>query len=164
MPFASRPSDPSARPPPDRPTPPHPPGDAPAPPEVVVLALNDHLTHLALRGGFDAAATRTIERLFTQLVPARRLSAMLDFREVTFFSSYAMCMLVMASRAIRHRGRLLVLVAPTSPIDAALRATRLHLLMPFAKDESEARQLIERHEAGGTGGTPAPSGRPFTQS
>lgn len=156
----------SSRPPPTpaptnpAPTTPAPPNPAPPPaPEVVVLALDERLTHLALRGAFDASATRTIERLFTTLVPARRVSAMLDFRGVSFFSSYAMCMLVMASRSIRHRGRLLVLVAPTPAIEESLRATRLHLLMPFAVDEAEARACIERHEATGSVGY-----RPFTQS
>lgn len=142
---------PSQTPPP---TPPRTPDASHAAPEVGILRLDESRTHVSLRGMLDVGGTQAIEQLFTTVVTSRRLSTLVEVQHVSFLSSYAMCMLVMASRAIRLRGRLLVLVAPTAEIEAVLRATRLHLLMPIASTAEEAMELIARHESGRQSATP----------
>lgn len=140
------------------PPPSHPPttsddADSTAPPHptssVVVadlrlLRFDEERTHIALRGALDVAGTRRIEPLFIASVTARRLSTVVEFAEVTFLSSYAMCMLVMASRAIRLRGRVMVLVAPAPQVLAVLRATRLHHLIPIVHTVADADDLVRR--------------------
>jgi anti-anti-sigma factor len=112
-----------------------------------LLRFDEARTHIALSGALDIAGTRRIEQSFTAMVTARRLSTIIELPRVHFLSSYAMCMLVLASRAIRLRGRLLVLVGPTPDIDRILRATRLHQLMPIVATCEEAERLIAAHEA-----------------
>lgn len=113
--------------------------------ELRIHRFDEERSHIALRGALDVSGTRRIEMLFTSVVTARRLPSIIELQHLTFLSSYAMCMLVMASRAIRLRGRLLVLVAPQPEIEKVLRATRLHQLIPIAATVAEAEALIEAH-------------------
>lgn len=116
-------------------------------PGLRLYRFDEDRTHIALTGTLDLVATQKIESRFAALVTSRRLSTLVELQRVHFLSSYAMCMLVMASRAIRLRGRLLVLVGPSPNVDQVLRATRLHQLMPIVATVEEAERSIAEHEA-----------------
>jgi anti-anti-sigma factor len=115
--------------------------------ELALLRFDETRSHVAIRGALDVTGTRLIEMRFTSIVTARRLSAIVELDGVTFISSYAMCMVLIASRAIRQRGRLLVLVTKPGPTDEALKATRIHHLVPIVDSAAEAERLIAARES-----------------
>jgi anti-anti-sigma factor len=111
--------------------------------EVVPVQIDDRLSHVALRGHFDIERTQRIELHFTAQVAGRHRPAIVDLSEATFLSSYAIGILISASRALRNRGPLLVLLRPGAEVAKVLAASRLHLAMPIAASVDEARTLIE---------------------
>lgn len=118
-----------------------------SPAELVEIHLGPLLTHVAVRGDLDIEGTQALETRFAAIVAGRRLPAIVDLSGVGFITSFAIGMLVSASRSLRSRGRLLVLVGPTGKVAEVLAASRLHLAMPIVATEAEARALVDA-EAG----------------
>jgi anti-anti-sigma factor len=114
-----------------------------SPAELVEIHLGPLLTHVAIRGNLDIEGTKAVETRFALSVAGRRLPAIVDLSAVGFVTSYAIGMLVSASRSLRSRDRLLVLVGPTGKVAEVLAASRLHLAMPIVATEAEAKALID---------------------
>ncbi len=115
---------------------------------LTVRDAGDHRSHVVLRGSLSIEETQAIEPAFTAAVTARRRATVVELAEVTFLASYALSMLVSASRALRLRKHPFILVAPNPDVDSLLRSTRLHQIMSIAPTLDEAFALIAEAESG----------------
>lgn len=136
---------------PVRPSQPPAPKPEPSPATLTVRDAGDHLSHVVLRGSLSIEETQAIESAFTAAVTVRRRATIVELAEVSFLASYAISMLVSASRGVRLRKHPFILVAPTPDVDALLRSTRLHQIMSIVPTLEEAFALIAETESGQQG-------------
>ena len=52
--------------------------------ELRIVRFDEERSHIALRGALDVSGTRRVEMLFTSIVTARRLPAIIELQHLTF--------------------------------------------------------------------------------
>ncbi|MFO0962065.1 MAG: STAS domain-containing protein [Phycisphaerales bacterium] len=109
------------------------------PTSIVLIAADDHHTHVRIVGPLDLAGVHAVELKFAGHTASRRKPTIVDLSEVEIVVSLAMGMLVQVARALSGSGARLVLLAPTPRVEGAIRAARLETLLPLAPDLSAAR-------------------------
>ncbi len=115
---------------------------------LLVHEAGDHLSHVALQGLLSIEGAQAVETAFTSAVTARRRATIIEVAEVSFLASYAISMIVSASRAVRLRKQPFILVGANPEVDAVLRATRLHQIMSIVATLDEAMAIVAQTTQG----------------
>lgn len=85
-------------------------------------------TSLALVGEFDTTSADVVRALVSSLIDEGAASLELDLSRLSFIDSRAIGVLIGAARQLRELGGMLVLRAPTRPIQRVLEITGLEHL------------------------------------
>jgi len=110
--------------------------------DMQVLEAGDSLSRVALAGMLDLTGVGEVETRFLAATVARGKPAIVDLSEVSFISSLGMGMLLTAVKGLKRKGMKLVLLKPQPNIVMALKAARLHELLPMTDDNAQALQLL----------------------
>ncbi|HXJ00393.1 MAG TPA: STAS domain-containing protein [Micropepsaceae bacterium] len=108
----------------------------------IETVLVDNIARIKLRGRLDTQGVDQIETKFTaSVVPARR-NALVDLSEVSFITSMGLRMFIAVAKALaRHKAKM-VLFAPQSQVSEVFTSVRLAEIIPIARGEAEATQLL----------------------
>lgn len=119
--------------------------------EVEDVPRTDGITQVSLRGSLDMKSADEINLRVHTLIATRRQHALMDLSGLEFVSSIGMGVFVSCATSLRRHGKVLVLVAPTPSVLAALQHARMDSLMKIADSIEAGVALI-------TGS--APTGKP----
>ena len=110
--------------------------------EMQVLEATDSLSRVALLGMLDLGGVSEVETRFLAATVARGKPTIVDLAGLSFISSLGMGMLLTAVKGLKRKGAKLVLLHPQPNIVMALKAARLHELLPLVDSEEQARQML----------------------
>ena len=99
----------------------------------------DDLRKVRLAGRLDMLGMEPIALKFTSLTASHAQRVLVDLREVTFLASIGIRSIVSSARALEAKGgRMVLLVAPGSSVEATLTSTGISEVIPIHTDEAEA--------------------------
>ncbi len=110
--------------------------------QLNVIRADDTITHIAILGRLDVQGVHAIHDRFLITMTARKKSAIVDISEVSFIASLGMGMLISAAKALQRQGVKMVIVAPTEMVQQALDAAGISHVIPIARAEADALQLL----------------------
>jgi anti-anti-sigma factor len=111
--------------------------------ELKVLETGEPVTRIVLVGRLDTQGVDAIEVAFTGQTSARRRPAVVDMSEVTFLASLGMGMLIRAAKSLRRHEAGMVLLAPSEPVEKALRLAQIHEVIPIVHGLEDAIRTLE---------------------
>jgi anti-anti-sigma factor len=109
--------------------------------EFTFIDTDDHVTHVVVRGRLDQANATRLESELGH-INARRQPVLMELRDVEFIASIAIGLLAVCAQGLARCDCRMVLVAPSSLVERALRSTRADQLIPIAADLEHARALL----------------------
>lgn len=110
--------------------------------QMTVIRADDSITHVAMLGRLDIEGVNRIADQFVFATASRRKATLVDVSHVTFITSLGMGMLVTAAKSLHRHGSKMVLLAPTDMVQEALQVAGIHNVIPIARVEEEALQLL----------------------
>lgn len=110
--------------------------------ELTVIRADESITHVSILGRLDIEGVNAIADRFSFATASRRRATLVDLSQVTFIASLGMGMLVGVAKALQRNGTKMVLLAPTGMVQQALNAAGIDNVIPIAKDEDEALQIL----------------------
>jgi anti-anti-sigma factor len=104
----------------------------------------DDLRKVRLAGRLDMLGMEPISLKFTSLTASHGQQVLVDLREVSFLASIGIRSIVSSARALEAKGgRMVLLVAPGSSVEATLTSTGISEVIPIHTDEPEALAALE---------------------
>lgn len=110
--------------------------------QLHIIRADDAITHVAILGRLDIQGVNSIQDQFVFNTAARRKATLVDLSQVTFIASLGMGMLVSAAKNLQRQGSKMVLLRPTVLVRHALEAAGIHQVIPIAREEEAALQLL----------------------
>lgn len=110
--------------------------------QLHIIRADDSITHLAILGRLDIQGVSRIQDQFVFNTAARRKSTLVDLSQVTFIASLGMGMLVSVAKSLQRGGSKMVLLGPTDLVQHALEAAGINQVIPIAREEAAALQLL----------------------
>jgi len=99
----------------------------------------DDLRTVRLAGRLDMLGMEPITLKFTSLTASHGQQVLVDLREVSFLASIGIRSIVSSARALEAKGgRMVLLVAPGSSVEATLTSTGISEVIPIHTEEAEA--------------------------
>ena len=99
----------------------------------------DDLRKVRLAGRLDMLGMEPIALKFTSLTASHGQQVLVDLREVSFLASIGIRSIVSSARALEAKGgRMVLLVAPGSSVEATLTSTGISEVIPIHTEEAEA--------------------------
>jgi len=100
---------------------------------------SDDLRTVRLAGRLDMLGMEPIALKFTSLTASHAQLVLVDLREVSFLASIGIRSIVSSARALEAKGgRMALLVAPGSSVEATLTSTGIGEVIAIHTDEAEA--------------------------
>ena len=109
---------------------------------MLVLDHDERLTHVVFRGRLDTTTVERVEQDFMAAVVERGLPAIIELTDIEFIASRGIGMLVAGSKRLQKQGQRMVLLNPQGMVESVLRSSKVDLLIPFAGDLQQARQIL----------------------
>ena len=109
--------------------------------ELEVLAHDNEISHLKLRGRLDAVTIRQVDARFHGETAARRRPAIIDISELDFITSLGIGMLFGCAKSLRRHGATMVIIGSSGFVDNALRTVGVNEVIPFADSMEDALRL-----------------------
>jgi anti-sigma B factor antagonist len=104
----------------------------------------DDLRKVRLAGRLDMLGMEPISLKFTSLTASHGQQVLVDLRDVSFLASIGIRSIVSSARALEAKGgRMVLVVAPGSSVEATLTSTGISEVIPIHTDEPEALAALE---------------------
>lgn len=110
--------------------------------KLTKLESTEKITNLLLSGSLDISGVRDIEMDFSRLASGGQ-AVVIDFSGVTFIASLGMRMLLSAAKKLDSEDNKMVLHSVPPLVEMALNTAGLATIMPIAKDQPEALNLLQ---------------------
>ncbi len=110
--------------------------------KLTQLESSEQITNLLLSGSLDISGVRDIEMDFSRLASGEQ-AIVIDFSGVTFIASLGMRMLLSAAKKLDGEGNKIILHSVPPLVETALNTAGLATIMPIAKDQPEALNLLQ---------------------
>lgn len=101
----------------------------------------DDVTVLSLEGSLNLEGVQQVEEPFLAQATTSDKSIIVDVSNMDFIASLGVRVLLDAARALRKKGRALVLLRPQPRVEQVLRLTGMDALIVITHDEAEARTM-----------------------
>ena len=116
-------------------------GAMPRPLMEIRCSLDEEWTSVELVGRLDLAGVDQIQDEFASCTGERDAHAVIDCAGVDFIASMGIGLFVEAARALKPKGRRIVIFRPTALVEETLRATGVHNIADIVHDDRELAQL-----------------------
>lgn len=110
--------------------------------DMVVSEPATGVTCIRLNGRLDAPGADRIDLRFTAHTAAGTRHAVVDLAGVSFVASMGLRLLISAARAMRVKGRQLVLFGATGPVREVLEHAAIDQIIPLVEDEAQALERL----------------------
>lgn len=101
--------------------------------------ISDDLRTVRLAGRLDMLGMEPIALKFTSLTASHAQQVLVDLRAVSFLASIGIRSIVSSARALEAKGgRMALLVAPGSSVEATLTSTGISEVIPIHTEEAQA--------------------------
>jgi anti-anti-sigma factor len=110
--------------------------------ELCIGTCDNGISRVALVGMFDLVAVGQIETRLMAATVAHGKHTIVDLSGLSFIASLGMGVLVTAYKGLKRKGARLVLLNPQAEVEAALVTARLPAIIPIARGDAEAMQLL----------------------
>jgi len=111
--------------------------------DVKLFESNEHVTHVALTGRLDTQGVDAVELVFASHTAARRRPTIVDLSGVEYLASLGMGMLVRTARSLSSHAAGMVLLNPQGPVERALRAAQIDMVVPIVYGRDEALRRLQ---------------------
>jgi len=109
--------------------------------KLELIAANDTLTHVALRGRLDISGVGDVELPLTAQTVARRKPTIIDLCDVDVLASIGIGMLVKIARSLHSHGVMVVVVAKGISREN-LERLKVNEIFPIVATSDEAVQVL----------------------
>src|ERR1700686_4513183 len=104
--------------------------------------LEGGITKVVLEGRLDIAGAQAIDLKMNVIAGAKK-AVIVDMQKVTFLGSMGLRTLVAPAQAIRGRGGKMVLFGPNEMVEAVLKSSNMHTLIPIHHDLQRAMAALQ---------------------
>lgn len=115
--------------------------------QLTVIRSDDSITYLAMLGRLDIEGVNEIQNRFVFETASRHRATLVDVSQVTFIASLGMGMLISVAKSLHRQGAKMVLLAPKELVQHALQTAGIDRIIPIARGENEALQLLRGESA-----------------
>ena len=110
--------------------------------QLNIIRADDSITHVSMNGRLDVQGVNSIQYEFLIQTSVRRKPTLVDLSKVSFIASLGMGMLVSAAKGLERQGARMVLMGPSDLVRHALEAAGIHQVIPIAREEAAALELL----------------------
>jgi anti-anti-sigma factor len=110
--------------------------------DLEIVDLGNNIVRVMLRGRLDTPGVDRVETRFAAAIVPQGRHAIVDLSDVSFIASMGLRMFISVARVLARKQARMVLLGPTPLVSEVFINASLEQVIPIARDEPHARELL----------------------